>query len=121
MLERIQIQRLLDIAFLGCKEGVTGLSRQVIEGLDELLKDSSELEICRAMSFYTVDQFEEAVEVLTQAQGKFPDNQMIKTHMGLVDILMENTSEAKEKLDQVISDDSDPDAVKLAKELVAQC
>lgn len=120
MLERKQIQRLLDIALLGCQKGQTGLARQVIEGLDQMLEDSPELEICRAMSFYTVDQFEDANEILSAAEEKFPEDPMIKTHAALVDLLMENTHEAREKLDYVISEDKDSAATKLAQELVAQ-
>ena len=108
MLERRQIQRLLDVALLGCQKGHAGLARQVIEGLDQMLEESPELEICRAMSFYTVDQFEEANEVLSAAEENFSEDQMIKTHAALVDLLMGNTHEAKEKLDHVISEDKDP-------------
>jgi len=120
MLERKQIQRLLDIAFLGCHNGHTGLSRQVVQGLDQLLEDSVELEICRAMGHYTVDQFDEANDILSRAEEKFPGDHMIKTHMALVDLLKGNTFEAKEKLDQVISHGKDPAAQNLAQKLVAE-
>ena len=72
MLERQQIQRLLDLAFLGCQTGHIGLARQVVEGLDQMLGNSVELEICRAMGYYTVDQFETAKEILAAAWEKFP-------------------------------------------------
>ena len=120
MLEQKQIKRLLDIAFLGCQKGHIGLARNVIEGLDQMLENSVELEICRAMSFYTVDQFEKAAEVLSAAGEKFPGDQMIKTYSALVDILMENLFEAKEKLNSVISKNKDKDAVNLAQELFGQ-
>lgn len=120
MLERQQIQRLLDIAFLGCHNGYIGLARQVVEGLDQVLEDSVELEICRAMGYYTVDQFEAANAVLSAAEEKFPGNHMIQTHMALVDLLMGNIFEAKEKLNRVITQDQDLDAQKLAQILVAE-
>ncbi|MBI9092607.1 MAG: hypothetical protein JEZ12_25605 [Desulfobacterium sp.] len=119
MLERKQIQRLLDIAFLGFQKGHTAQARQVIDGLDQLLEESVELEICRAMGFYTVDQFEAATEILSAAEEKYPENPMVKTHTALVDLLLGNTFEAKNKLDHVIEGDLDPQATALAKQLMA--
>lgn len=120
MLERNQIQRLLDIAYLGCQKGHVGLAREVIDGLDQLLENSVELEICRAMAFYTVDQFEPALEVLNAANEKFPENAMIQTHTALVDILMKNTVDAQKKLEAVISKNDDPAATTLAKTLLTE-
>jgi thioredoxin-like negative regulator of GroEL len=120
MLERKQTQRLLDIALLGCHTGYTELSRNVVEGLDQLLAKSAELEICRAMGYYTVDQFDEAKKILAAAEEAFPDNQMVKTHTALVDILMGETIEAKKNLDQVAAQDEDEDAQKLALTLIKQ-
>jgi len=120
MLEKQQTKRLMDIALLGCQTGHTGLARQVVEGLDQLLDQSVELEICRAMGYYTVDQFEVAKEILGAALEKFPGDQMIKTHIALVDILMGETMEAQKSLDQVVAQDKDLDAQKLAKTLVEQ-
>lgn len=120
MLERNQIQRLLDMAFLGCQKGCIGEARQVIDGLDLLLENSAELEICRAMSHYAVDQFDQANGILAAAKEKHPDNPMIDTQQALVDILMEKSAEAGKKLDQVIRANRDPDAVKLAEQLKAE-
>jgi len=97
------------------------LAREVIQGLDQLLDDSVELEICRAMGFYTVDQFDSARDVLSAAEEKFPGNPMVKTHMALVDVLTDNTPAAKEKLDQVIAEAKDPAATDLAQKLVSEC
>lgn len=118
MLEQQQIQRLLDIAFLGCHKGQAGLSRIVIQGLDQVLENSVELEICRAMSFYTVDQFEEARQILSEALDKFPGDAMVLTHTALVEILEGNINDAKEKLGGVIAENKDPEAVELAEKLL---
>jgi thioredoxin-like negative regulator of GroEL len=120
MLERKQTQRLLDIALLGCQTGHTTLARDVIEGLDQLLEKSAELEICRAMGYYTVDQFDEAKEILGAALERFPDDQMVKTHTALVDILMGETIDAKKNLDQVAAQNKDADAQKFAATLIEQ-
>lgn len=120
MLEKQQIKRLMDIAFTGCQNGSASHARRVIKGLDQMLENSVELEICRAMSFYTVDQFEEAGKVLKAAHDNFPDDQMVVTHMALVDILTENMPEAAEKLNKVISDGKDQEAVSLAEKLKAE-
>ena len=85
-----------------------------------MLEESVELEICRAMSFYTVDQFKEANEILSTAEERFPDDDMVKTHIALVDLLMGNTFEAREKLDRVMAREKDPEAKKLAQELIAE-
>lgn len=114
MLEQIQIQRLLDIALFGCHKGEVGLARQVIEGLDQVLCDSPELEICRAMSFYTVNQFDQAMEVLTKAEASFGDNLMVKTHKGIVQSLMGEKDDARKTLEAVVQNSHDPDAVTLA-------
>ncbi len=120
MLERKQTQRLLDIALLGCQTGHTALARDVVEGLDQLLEKSAELEICRAMGYYTVDQFDEAKEILGAALERFPDDQMVKTHTALVDILMGETIDAKKTLDQVAAQNKDADAQKFAATLMEQ-
>lgn len=120
MLEQDQTQRLLDIAFYGCQKGEVGLARQVIKGLDQLLSDSPELEICRAMSFYTLDQFEEALDILDRAGKAFPDNQMIAVHGALVGILGGEKDAARTVLAEVISADQDKDAVKLAQALLEE-
>lgn len=120
MLERKQTQRLLDIALLGCQTGHTALARDVVDGLDQLLENSAELEICRAMGYYTVDQFDEAKKILAAARERFPDDQMVKTHTALVDILMDDPLEAKKNLDQVVAQDKDVDAQKLALALIEQ-
>ncbi|MDY0220910.1 MAG: hypothetical protein RBR67_07220 [Desulfobacterium sp.] len=120
MLERKQTQRLLDIALLGCQTGHTALARDVVAGLDQLLEKSAELEICRAMGYYTVDQFDEAKKILDAALENFPENQMVKTHKALVDILMGETIDSKKNLDQVAAQDKDMDAQKLALTLIKQ-
>ena len=120
MLEQHQIQRLLDIAFVGCQQGRSGLARQVIEGLDLLLEDSLELEICRAMSFYTVNDFGRAREILDAAAEKFAHDPMCITHLALVDILEGETAQARERLDGVIAQNKDAEAVQLATSLVAE-
>ncbi|MBF0201775.1 MAG: hypothetical protein HQK66_10785 [Desulfamplus sp.] len=120
MLEPNQIKRLLDIAALGCHRGHAGLAREIITGLDQLLENSVELEICRAMSYYTVDQFPEAIDILSSAGEKFPGNPMITAHMALVEILMDNGIDARKKLDAVAAQSEDLEAKRLAEILISQ-
>lgn len=115
MLEKHEVQRLLDLAFFGFQNGKGKLSREIIEGLDQLLEESVELEICRAMGFYTIDEFEKARQVLENALGVFPDNSMVRIYMALVDILEEKSEDAREKILNVIEKDDDPEAVALGK------
>ncbi|MCG8566387.1 MAG: hypothetical protein MI747_15025 [Desulfobacterales bacterium] len=121
MLEKYQTKRLLDIAFLGCQRGETALARKVIAGLDLLLDDSVELEICRAMSHYTVDEFEPAREVLTAALDRFPNEPLLGIHLALVDHLTDQDFQARERLDQVLASDADSDVLALARAIREEC
>ena len=67
-----------------------------------------------------MDQFDEAKEILGAALERFPDDQMVKTHTALVDILMGETIDAKKNLDQVAAQNKDADAQKFAATLIEQ-
>lgn len=120
MLEKDQIQRLLDIAFMGCQNGQVGLARKVIDGLDQVLAHSPELEICKAMSFYVVDQFEPALAVLSDAGQAFPDNDMIKVHTALVHTLSGEKETARQTLSALAESSQEPGAAALAKSLLEE-
>lgn len=115
MLEKHEVQRLLDLAYFGFQNGKGKLASDIIEGLDQILDKSVELEICRAMGFYTIDRFDEARQVLEKAQEFSPDNSMVEVHMALVDILEEKFNDARQKISRVVETDDDPAATALAK------
>ena len=118
MLEKNEIQRLLDIAFLGFHTGKTLLARDIVKGLDHVLKESVELEICRAMGFFSVDRFEEARQVLESAEEKFTQSSMVKVYTALVDILEKKYQDAEAKLTRIIEIGDDPAAVRLGQTLL---
>ena len=121
MLEKREIQRLLDIGFLGCNRGYAALSRKVIAGLDQVLDSSVELEICRAMGHYTVDEFDAARDILNAALERFPGEAMVLTHLALAEGLAGETDAARNRLEGVMADSKDEAAKTLAGKLLEEC
>ncbi len=118
MLNSTQIQRLLDIANVGCHNGYVYNARVIYDTVLTVKPDFAPAKIGLAFSHIVVDDFPVAEEILNAVLANNDDDIDAKVMLGLNLILAGESDRAHQILKPVSEDISTP-AGKLAADLMA--
>lgn len=95
MLTASEIQRLLDIANVGCHTGHVGQARTIYEGVLALKPGFVPARIGLAYSHLVIDEFDEAETLLKEILGANPADLDAQVMLGLVYMLAGRTADAE--------------------------
>jgi predicted Zn-dependent protease len=107
------------VALLAACEGYIPCAERILSALELARPNEPTIQICRAIVLARQDRFAECVDLLQAVARQWPENQTVKSILGL----MLFTSDApgwKPLLQSVVADGSDRASVELAQAVLAE-
>jgi tetratricopeptide (TPR) repeat protein len=108
------MQHLAEVGFLASEMGLSDQAVAIFSGLAKIRPEQPHSGINLALVYARYDKAEEAIELLQLLQKKFPDNQMVMSVLGVCLVQQEKPG-ALALLDQVLSRQTDTDAMNVAR------
>ncbi len=119
-IETKTLQYMAELGFLAADVGRAGEAERIFQGLSAVRPDGEAVLLGLAYVRLTGGFVREALNILQgRAQALYPDNEVIKSFIGLALFWDGQPGEGRAVLEQVAASGSDPAAVAMARQLLA--